>query len=299
MPDLSPEGPARNAALYKRTLEELEAAPVEGDDDRIAKEVMSGAAGAGAGPVRGEGVHAGAAQHREPAAGRAQRVRPDAEGDGGAVVEHRGAAEARAEDAGGLPASRCRRGLRQKLYASKRQATEGAEQARVWAGLAEGEGKQSFFKQLRETFAAKGFSGALVKEMDEGIAAAIKGYDEMYRYLHGRVPAGDLRARGGGRRPLQADLAGVPGRDDRPEGDVRVGLAGAVPPRGGDAEDVRADHPRRLDGGGRAAAGDGPGAGRRGRGCVPTVAAGAARRGAGRAARHATSTSRSRSARWR
>jgi uncharacterized protein (DUF885 family) len=200
MPELSPDGPARNAALYKRTVEALKAAPVEGEEDRIAKEVMAERLGVAldlyeakefmralrniASPLQGvRGVFDQMPKETDEQwsniAARLKLVPKTLAGYRQSLSE----------------------GLRQKLHASKRQASEGAEQARVWAGLAEGEGKRSFFKQLRETFAAKGFAGGRVKEMDEGIAAAIKGYDEMYHYLRDEyLPAASEREAAGADR---------------------------------------------------------------------------------------------------
>lgn len=182
MPDLSPEGPAKNAALYKRTVEALDAALVEGAQDRIAKEMMAERLSVALNLYEAKEFMRALRNIASPLQG----VRSVFDQMPKETEEQCSNIAARLKlvpkTLAGYRQS-LSEGLRQKLYASKRQAKEGAEQARVWAGLAESEGKRSFFKQLRETFAAKGFSGGLVKEVDEGIAAAIKGYDEMYYYL--------------------------------------------------------------------------------------------------------------------
>jgi uncharacterized protein (DUF885 family) len=182
MPDLSPEGPARNAALYKRTVEALKEAPVEGEPDRIAKEVMLERLGLALDLYEAREFMRALRNIACPL----QNVRSVFDQMPKETEEQWSNIAARLKlvprTLAGYRES-LSEGLRQKLYASKRQAAEGADQARIWAALAEGEGKSSFFKQLRDAFAAKGFSAGLAKDIDEGIAAAIAGYEEMYHYL--------------------------------------------------------------------------------------------------------------------
>lgn len=186
MPDLSPDGPARVADLNRRTIASLEAAPADGEPDRIAKEVMLERMNVAldtydlkeylralrniASPLQGvrqvfDLMPKDTDEHWSNIAARLALV-PSA------LAGYRTSLSL---------------GLAELLQASKRQATEGAEQARVWAGLAEGEGKQSYFKQLAAMFekarAEKSFPDGLASDVEAGIKAAMSGYDEMYRYL--------------------------------------------------------------------------------------------------------------------
>jgi uncharacterized protein (DUF885 family) len=186
MPDLSPAGPERLAELNRKTRDELRAAPVEGEPDRIARDVM----------LERFGVHLDIFEAREYL--RALRIIAcPLQGVRGVFDQM----PKTTEDDWSNIAARLKlvprtlagyretlsEGLRQKLYASKRQAREGVDQARLWASLAEGEGKRSYFSQLLESFqkarGENGFSDGLARDLDDGVKAAVAGYGEMYTYL--------------------------------------------------------------------------------------------------------------------
>lgn len=182
MPDLSPDGPARNADLYRRTLVALGEAEAEGDDDRVAKEMMAGRLRLAVDLFEAKEFMRALRNIASPLQGVRQvfDLMPKETEEDWSNIAARLKLVPRTLAGYRQTLSE---GLRNRLYASKRQAREGAEQARVWAALAENEGKESYFKQLRDTFAEKGLSQALGKEIEEGTSAAISGYGEMHRYL--------------------------------------------------------------------------------------------------------------------
>jgi uncharacterized protein (DUF885 family) len=184
MPDLSPEGPARMAALNRRTVDDLKAASVENEQDRIARDVHL------------ERLEVALEVHEmkehlrslRNIASPLQGVRQVFDLMPKETEEEWSNVAARLklvpEALAGYRVS-LSEGLRQGLYASKRQAREGAEQALVWSGQAEG--KPSFFTQLYDVYGRKaaeaGFPETLSSEMAAGVAAAMSGYGEMHRYL--------------------------------------------------------------------------------------------------------------------
>jgi uncharacterized protein (DUF885 family) len=184
MPDLSPEGPARLAALNRRTVDDLEAASVENEQDRIARDVM----------LERLGVSLEVYEMKEHLrslrniASPLQGVRQVFDLMPKETEEEWSNVAARLklvpEALTGYRAS-LSEGLKQGLLASKRQAREGAEQALVWSGQAEG--KPSFFTQLNGAYGRKaaeaGFPETLSSEMEAGVAAAMSGYGEIHRYL--------------------------------------------------------------------------------------------------------------------
>ncbi|HEY5638545.1 MAG TPA: DUF885 domain-containing protein [Dehalococcoidia bacterium] len=180
MPDLSPEGPGKVAELNRETLRQLDEAADESDADRIAREVMQERLGVSLDTYEaGENLRA-----LRNIASPLQSVRqvfdlmPKETEEQWANVASRlnRVAEALAGYRQSLSL-----GLERGLTASKRQAREGAEQARVWSGLSD---KPSYFDQLREQFAASGVaSNGLATEIETGAWAAKEGYAEMHRYL--------------------------------------------------------------------------------------------------------------------
>jgi uncharacterized protein (DUF885 family) len=186
MPDLSPAGPARVAELNRKTSAELSKAPTEGEADRIAREVI----------LERLAIFMDLYEAREYMralriiASPLQGVRsvfdqmPKVSGDDWSNIAAR--LKLVPQTLAGYRRT-LSEGLARKLYASKRQAGEGSEQARVWAGLAESEGKPSYFRQLLESFqkmrADRGFSDGLARDLDAGVQAAIEGYKEMHDYL--------------------------------------------------------------------------------------------------------------------
>jgi uncharacterized protein (DUF885 family) len=186
MPDLSPEGPARIAALNRATLAALAAAPAEGEPDRVARDVMAERLG-----VSLESYEAGEyLRSLRIIAGPLSGVRQVFDLMPRETEDHWSNIAARLklvpETLAGYRQT-LSEGLRRGKSSSKRQAAECAEQARVFGGLAEGEGKPSFFTTLKAGFDAakteKGFSDALAADMVAGMAAAREGYAGMHAYL--------------------------------------------------------------------------------------------------------------------
>ena len=184
MPDLSPAGPARVADLNIRTTEELATVPVEGEQDRIAREVMLERMGVQLALYRAKEFMRALRIIASPLQGVRQvfDLMPKANEEDWSNIAARLALVARS-----LAGYRetLAEGLRNELYASKRQATEGAEQAEVFSGLADG--KKSYFEQLLDSFAAKRkdvpLPDSLARDIEEGAKAAMQGYAEMHRYL--------------------------------------------------------------------------------------------------------------------
>lgn len=184
MTDLSPAGPAQVADLNIRTTEELATAPVEGEPDRIAREVMLERLGVQLALYRAKEFMRALRIIASPLQGVRQvfDLMPKANEEDWSNIAARLAL---------VPSSLAgyretlSEGLRNELYASKRQATEGAEQAEVFAGLADG--KKSYFDQLGEAFEEKRkempFPDSLARDIESGVKAAMQGYAEMHRYL--------------------------------------------------------------------------------------------------------------------
>ncbi|MEX0682044.1 MAG: DUF885 domain-containing protein [Dehalococcoidia bacterium] len=180
MPDLSLEGPAKVADLNRTTLQALTAAPVEGDADRIARAVMEERIGVSL-DIFSAGEYMRALRN---IASPLQNVRQVFDYMPQETAEHWSNIASRLklvpDTLAGYRQS-LSEGLERGLHASKRQATEGAEQARVWAGLSD---KPSFFDQLQERFTKSGVAAnGLAADIDTGVKAAREGYAEMHRYL--------------------------------------------------------------------------------------------------------------------
>src|SRR5712692_19085 len=186
MPDLSPAGPAAIADLNRRTLAQLDAAPLEQEADRIAREVMVERL-----RIAVEQYDAREYLRRLGIIGSPlQEVRQvfdlmakDTETDWSNVA----ARLALVPNALAGYRQSLSEGLRRKLSASRRQASRAAEQARVWAGLAEADGQPSFFglleRDFRQAQPEHGWPASLVRDMDHGARAARDAYAEMRRYL--------------------------------------------------------------------------------------------------------------------
>ena len=180
MPDLSPEGPAKVAELNRKTIGELLEAPVESAADRIAQEVMHERL-----TVSLDTFEAGEYMRAlRNIASPLQGVRQVFDYMPKETAEHWANVAARMklvpQTLAGYRES-LSLGLAEGLTASKRQAREGAEQARVWAGLSD---KPSYFDQLKEQFEKSGVSSnGLAADIESGTAAARQGYGEIYRYL--------------------------------------------------------------------------------------------------------------------
>jgi uncharacterized protein (DUF885 family) len=181
MDDLSPDGAAREAELNRRTIRDIQAAPIESEADRIAQEVMHERLSVSLDTYEaGEYLHA-----LRNIASPLQGVRQIFDYMPKETPEQWSNVAARMKlvpEALEGYRKTLSLGLAEQLYASKRQAREGAAQAKTWAGLAEG--KPSYFDQLKEQFeAADVASNGLAADIETGVEAAKKGYAEMYRYL--------------------------------------------------------------------------------------------------------------------
>ena len=180
MPDLSPEGPGQVAELNRDTLRRLDEAKDESDADRVARAVMQERLGVSLDTYEaGEYLRA-----LRNIASPLQGVRQVFDLMPKETAEHWSNIAARLnlvpQTLAGYRQS-LSLGLERGLNASKRQAKEGAEQARVWSGLAD---KPSFFDQLQEQFATSGVSSnGLASDVEAGAAASKEAYAEMYRYL--------------------------------------------------------------------------------------------------------------------
>ena len=186
MPDLSPEGPARIADLNRGTVAQLNSAAIENDDDRVARDVM----------LERLSVSIETFEAREYLrslriiASPLQSVRQVFDLMPHETEEHWSNIAVRLklvpQTLAGYQQT-LSTGLREELYSSKRQASECAEQARVFGGLAASDGKPSFFTTLKTIFdktsSENGFSDALAADMAEGITAAMQGYADVYAYL--------------------------------------------------------------------------------------------------------------------
>lgn len=186
MTDYSPAGPAKVAKLNKRTMAELGGAAIEGEPDRIARDVMLERLGVSMDVYELKEYLRSLNNIASPLQSARQifdLMPKDTEEQWSNIAARLSLIP---DTLAGYRES-LSKGLDEKLYASKRQAAEGAEQARVWSGLAEREGKQSYFKQLGETFqkarAEKGFPESLAKDIETGVTAAMAGYAAMYTYL--------------------------------------------------------------------------------------------------------------------
>ncbi len=186
MPDLSPEGPARIAELNRRTATALNAAEPEGKPDRIARDVMLERLGVSLETYEAKEYLRALRIIASPLQGVRQvfdLMAKETEEDWSNIAAR---LKLVPETLAGYRQT-LSKGLRTKLSASKRQAAEGAEQARVFGNLAATEGKPSYFTMLNALFEKArnemGFSDALRTDIEEGVAAAIAGYAQMHAYL--------------------------------------------------------------------------------------------------------------------
>ncbi len=186
MPDLSPDGPAKVAGLNRRAVTAIKDAQIEGERDRIARDVMLERMGVSLEMFEAKEYLRALRNIASPLQGVRQifDLMPHETEEEWANIAAR--LKLVPSTLAGYRQS-LSEGLSQKLYASKRQAEEGAQQTRVFGGLAAGEGAQSFFSKLKEGWERQrienGYSDELDREMEEGTNAALEGYAEMYRYL--------------------------------------------------------------------------------------------------------------------
>jgi uncharacterized protein (DUF885 family) len=186
MPDLSPDGPARVAELNRRTVNEINDAEPQGEPDRLAREVMLERIGVSLDLFGAKEYLRALRNIASPLQGVRQvfDLMPKETEEEWSNIAAR--LKLVPETLAGYRQT-LSQGLSEGLYASARQAREGAEQARVWRGAAAEEGKPSYFTQLREVFEKarreRGFSDGLVADIEAGVKAAMDGYAAMHRYL--------------------------------------------------------------------------------------------------------------------
>jgi uncharacterized protein (DUF885 family) len=184
MPDLSPAGPARVADLNIRTTEELAKAQVDTEADRIAREVMLERLGVQLATYRAKEFMRALRNIASPL----QNVREvfdlmprEKEEDWSNIAARLALVP---ETLAGYE-ERLSQGLREQLFASRRQATEGARQAAIFAGLVPD--KKSYFAGLGETFAKKResvpFPDSLAQDIEAGVKAAMSGYAHLHRFI--------------------------------------------------------------------------------------------------------------------
>jgi uncharacterized protein (DUF885 family) len=178
MPDYSPDGAARIAALNKSSLQELQAETPAGDRERVAREFMSERL-----TVQGELYEAGEQLRAlRIIASPLQRARSIFDDMAKETEEDWSNIAARLElvprTLAGYRQS-LNAGIQRGLLASRRQALEGAKQAETWSGV------RSFFDGLLARFQAGPASTApgLKADMERGVNAAKFAYREMAGYL--------------------------------------------------------------------------------------------------------------------
>ncbi len=178
MTDYSPEGAAAIAALNRRTLAGLTSVALEGESDRIARDVMVERLG-----VRLDLFEAGE-QLRELRiiASPLQAIRSVFDQMPKETEEQWSNIAARLRLVPAALAGYRRmlqEGLGRRMAASQRQAREAATQAEVWSGQAEG--KRSFFDLLRDGWSGR--SDGLTPDLEEGVRLAKEAYAQMGRWL--------------------------------------------------------------------------------------------------------------------
>jgi len=182
MSDYSPDGVAAIAALNRRTISELEAAAVESDADRIARDVMLERLG-----VRLDLFDAG--EHLRELriiASPLQGIRSVFDQMPKDTEEQWSNIAARLKL---VPAALAgyratlNKGLAKGTPTSQRQTQEARKQAGIWSR--QRDGQKSFFDILLETFerSADLDAGGLRADVTAGVESAVEGYAKMALYL--------------------------------------------------------------------------------------------------------------------
>ena len=183
MPDYSPDGAARIAALNHRTLEAIEAEVPADDRERVAREFMAERLG-----VQRDLYEAGEQLRAlRIIASPLQRARsifddmPKTAEDEWANIAARLALVPRT-------LARYRQslneGISRGLVAARRQALEGAKQAETWSGVVVGE--RTYFDGLLAQYDAGTPSAALRADLERGVHGAKFAYAEMASFLRNR-----------------------------------------------------------------------------------------------------------------
>ena len=182
MGDFSPEGVDQQAALDRDTLAELSSAPLEGDRDRVLKELMESEL------VPSIERHQIGEHYRDLNIlwGPLQLIRMCFDLMPSETEEHWSDISARM---GLVPEGlssyqeTLQEGVRRGLTGAKRQTLQCAQQAETWSGSGE---TPSYFAGLLAAYDASGVSSApLRSDLEAAAGAASEAYEEMASYLRG------------------------------------------------------------------------------------------------------------------
>ena len=178
MSDYSPDGYARTADLNRRTLTALEAASVEGERDRVAKEMIGERL-----RVQSDMFDAGEHYRNLRIIGsplqRCRSIFDDMPKTSSEEWSNIAARLALVPEALAGYRRTLEEGLASGKASARRQALECAKQAQTWAG--ETEGQTSYFDGLLQT--ARGAAGGALPDIETGVAAAKSAFSDMARYL--------------------------------------------------------------------------------------------------------------------
>ncbi len=188
MPDYSPAGYGRTADLNRRTLEALEAAPIEGDPsipqgerDRIAKEMISERLRVSL-DLYDAGEHLRGLRIIGAALQRCRSIFDDMPKTGEEEWSNIAARLALVPDALAGYRTTLDEGIARGSTAAKRQALECAKQAETWAGLVGGQ--RSYFDGLAEALdKSEVGTEALRTDVGRGVRLARESFAETARYL--------------------------------------------------------------------------------------------------------------------
>jgi len=180
--DLSPDGSEAIAAHNRRAVADLEAAHVEGERDRIARDVMLERLGVSL-ALHDAGEHYLSLRTLGSPMASVRSVfdqmpRTDAQAWSNIAMRMAAVPGALAGYRSTLDA-----GIARGMTVARRQVEECARQAGVWSGAA---GEPSFFSGIRDAFAQSGIDDAALRAaIDTGAAAADAAYADFRAYLLG------------------------------------------------------------------------------------------------------------------
>ncbi len=181
MPDYSPQGYARVADLNRRTLGDLDAAPPDGDRDRIAREMISERLRVSL-DMYDSGEHLRGLRIIGSPLQRCRSIFDDMPKTGDEEWSNIAARLALVPETLAGYRLTLDEGLSQGKRAARRQALEGAKQAETWAGLAEGQ--PSYFDGLATALdKAEVGTEALRTDVGRGVRLAKDAFAETASYL--------------------------------------------------------------------------------------------------------------------
>ncbi len=180
MSDLSPDGAEHIATFNRGVIAELQAAPIEGDGDRLARDVMLERLGISlAMHDAGERYLSLRTLGSPMASVRSvfdQMPRTDAAAWSNIAARLNKIPEALASYRRTLD-----EGIARGATVARRQVEECARQAGVWSG---GDGRPSFFSAIGDGFSRSGIDNAALQTgIERGVAAADEAYGDLRRYL--------------------------------------------------------------------------------------------------------------------